>query len=46
MAENKVCCMPVFDNEPEKSLVDIISFGDLSAIYKNREVSGEAMENL
>lgn len=46
MAENKVRRMPVLDNEQDKNLVGIISFGDLSAICENKGASGEAMERI
>jgi len=46
MADNKVRRMVVLDNEDNKNLVGIISFGDLSAAVKNKEVSGEAMEKI
>jgi CBS domain-containing protein len=46
MAENKVRRMPVLDNEQNKRLVGVISFGDLSAICENKQASGEAMEKI
>ena len=46
MADNKVRRMVVLNNANEKKLVGIVSFGDLSAICENKEVSGEAMEEI
>lgn len=46
MAENKVRRMVVLDNDENKKLVGIISFGDLSAICEDNEAVGEAMEKI
>lgn len=46
MAENKVRRMVVLDNQQDKNLVGIVSFGDLSVACENKEVPGEAMEQI
>jgi len=46
MADNKIRRLPVLNNDEDKKLVGIVSFGDLSAACERKEVSGEAMEKI
>lgn len=46
MADNKVRRMVVLNNKKDKKLMGIVSFGDLSIACKNKEDSGEAMEDI
>lgn len=46
MADNKVRRMPVLNNDEDKKLIGIVSFGDLSAACDRKEISGEAMEKI
>lgn len=46
MAKNKVRRMVVLDNQQDKRLVGIVSFGDLNAACENREASSKAMEKI
>jgi len=46
MAQNKVKRLPVLNNDQDKRLVGIVSFGDLSAACDHKEVSGKAMDEI
>lgn len=46
MAVNKVKRLPVLNNDRDKRLVGIVSFGDLSVACDRKEVSGEAMTEI
>lgn len=46
MAKNKVRRLAVLDNKSDKNLVGVVSFGDLAAACKNKELTGEAMKEI